>query len=78
MRHPDDDERMEAHLMNETGHITDIHCWCEPIYYWITDEDGGPVLVVEHDDDNEELSHRAVLDKREVEQDWITRLFNTL
>lgn len=77
MRKPDDGEHLEAHIMDETGHVTDTDCWCEPTYYWITDREGSPVLVVEHND-TDERQHVVVLHDREVNRDWITVLFDSL
>ncbi len=66
-------DRRETHIMSSFGHVHDVRCWCEPRYYYMRDNDGNRVLVVEHNDEVLE-PHDAVLAKRGQERDWITIL----
>lgn len=77
-RQPMLDHEHHLHLMNErAGHAHSLNCWCEPTYFWMRDNSGDWMLVVEHVDTTD-TPHPDVIRNREISPDWVTSTLETL
>lgn len=73
--------RNEAHIvLAPNGHRSSTDCWCEPnIIYWRTNIHGIPVLIVEHNDEEDITVHHAgIIYARDRAQDWVTRYLSAV
>jgi len=65
----------EVHLCDyPNGHELSTDCWCEPVNIrTMVNKHGIEMLVVEHVDDTP-IHHIVIVNNRELEPDWITRV----
>lgn len=78
---PPDPNRNEVHVcLAPNGHRLSVDCWCEPRnIQWHTNAHGIKILVVEHiDTEPPILHHSGVIHARDIAQDWVTSLLDTI
>ena len=73
-------------FLPNVGHHFDADCWCEPApIYWRKDENGVPVMIVEHNDETP-IHHAIMLVQRQAtvnliedtssDSPWVTRVLD--
>lgn len=73
--------RDEVHICTTfNGHHSSTDCWCEPTaIYWRRNLRGLPVLIVEHNDEEDVTIHRSgIILARDRAQDWVTLVLSAV